>query len=382
MGKQKAANGIGSIRKKIVRKNGKEYIYWEARYTVGKDPSTGKQRQKSISGKTQREVREKMQRACVELDSGQYVEPTKMTVQCWIDSWLTGYTKNLKPQTQISYHTICDTHIIPALGAAYLQKLTPADVQHFLNVLQEEKHLSPKTIKNVHGVLHSALEQAVALHYLRDNPAKRCTLPKVQRSNRKGLDDEGIARFLAAIQGDIYENVFLLALFTGMRQGEILGLTWDCVDFENRTIQVRQQLQYKSNGSGQKEIISTKSGKARVITVARDVIGILGIQKLRSTSEYVFEKSDGQPLAATTVYKRFKKLAAAAGYPDLRFHDLRHCFAVVSLRAGDDVKTVQENLGHYSAAFTLDVYGYVTAQMREESAENIQQYIDRLERGK
>lgn len=382
MGKQKAANGSGSIRKKVIQKNGREYIYWEARYTIGKNPATGKQIQKSISGKTQREVREKMQKACVELNDGRYIEPMKLTVAEWMNHWLQNFLRNTKESTAVSYRTICQTHIIPAIGNIPIQQLTTEMLQQFLNDLIDEKLLSPKTVRNVHGVLHRALEQAVQIKYIYQNPAAHCNLPRVKKEKIQGLDDKGITRFLAVVQGNKYKNVFMLALFTGMRQGEILGLTWDCVDFDAGTITIKQQLQQKRDGSGAWVLVQTKTGKDRIIAMSQEVLKILTEQREISNSPFVFSKEDGKNLCAGTVRHSFKQLAVEAGYPNLRFHDLRHCFAVVSLRAGDDVKTVQENLGHYSAAFTLDVYGYVTAQMREESAENIQQYIEHLKREK
>ena len=277
---------------------------------------------------------------------------------------------------------IIRTHIIPGIGAVQLQKLSSQIIQEFLNELSDSKALSPKTVKNVYGVLHKALKQAVILHYIKSNPAEGCELPKVKKPDLTALDDNMIIDFLKAIQGHKFENVYLIALFTGMRQGEILGLTWDCIDFDTSTITVKQQLQLRRDGSKEYVLVPTKSGRTRQITVSKSVIGILGIEKNRSTSEFVFTNDNGKPLSATTVYKNFKRLVSAAGLSSLRFHDLRHGYAVAALRAGDDIKTLQENLGHYSAAFTLDVYGYVTAQMKQESAVNMEQYITDLVREK
>lgn len=380
--KRRAAAGCGSIRKKTVTRNGKAYEYWEARYTTGYDPKTGKQRQRSISGKSLTDVRNRMQLACVGLSEGTYIQPIKILLRDWLNTWLQDFTKGIKPSTQYSYQKIIRTHIIPGIGAVQLQKLSSQIIQEFLNELSDSKGLSPKTVKNVYGVLHKALKQAVILRYIKSNPAEGCELPKVKKPTLTTLDDSMIIDFLKAIQGHKFENVYLIALFTGMRQGEILGLTWDCIDFNTSTITVKQQLQLRRDGSKEYVLVPTKSGRTRQITVPKSVIGILGIEKNRSASEFVFTNDDGKPLSATTVYKNFKRLVSAAGLSSLRFHDLRHGYAVAALRAGDDIKTLQENLGHYSAAFTLDVYGYVTAQMKQESAVNMEQYISDLIREK
>ena len=155
----KAASGAGTIRKKTVTRSGKEYTYWEARVTIGRDPGTGKQIQRSFSGKTQKEVREKMQAAAVSVNEDTYTEPSKMTVGQCLDIWQVDYLGGLKPFTVASYRTQIKNHIMPAFGAMKLKALDAHTIQRFYNRLT----LSPKTIKNIHGVLHKALQRAVAL---------------------------------------------------------------------------------------------------------------------------------------------------------------------------------------------------------------------------
>jgi hypothetical protein len=158
----RGANGNGTIRKKTVKsKNGNEYTYYEARVTVGCDPVTGKQRQKSITGKTKSEVRQQMSTMIYEVDNGLYTEPTKKTLEEWLELWLDTYIKGMvKPYTEDSYRSICKVHIIPALGKVRLSNLQPMMIQQFYNDLFRNEILSAKTIKNVHGVLHKSLEQA------------------------------------------------------------------------------------------------------------------------------------------------------------------------------------------------------------------------------
>lgn len=161
----RAANGSGTIRKKTVTRNGKEYTFWEARCTVGYDLGTGKQIQKSITGKTQKEVRQELSRIVRELDEGTYKVPSKLTLKEWMETWLTDYQGNVKPSTALLYRQQAEMYIIPRLGSVKLQALTSDDIQKFYNELFRSKEdggrgLSAKTVKNVHGVLHKALEQA------------------------------------------------------------------------------------------------------------------------------------------------------------------------------------------------------------------------------
>lgn len=286
----KAAAGAGTIRKKTVTRNGKQYSFWEARITTGKD-GRGRQIQRSFSGKTQKEVREKMQAAAVEITDGAYIAPAKMTVGEWLDAWSGEYLNSVKPMTAESYKKNIRVHIKPALGAVKLSALSAVDVQKFYNALvrdgytvtrtvsgkkvTEQKPLSPKSIKNIHGTLHKALEKAVALGYIKFNPADHPDLPRIEKHEIKPLDDEEINKFLSAIRGHQFETLYTVTLFTGMRQAEVLGLSWDCVDFERGTILVKQQLQQYGTTGGKYVLNTTKNSRWRTIAPAEYVMKLL-----------------------------------------------------------------------------------------------------------
>lgn len=409
---KKSARGSGTIRKKTITRNGKTYQYWEARYTAGTDPGTGKQIQRSITGKTQKEVAQKLKAATLAIDTGTYIAPNKQTVGQWLETWEATYLGGVKPRTASIYKNDISRFITPNIGAIRLDALNTHTIQALYNKLAKEgrriaKHdesgkvikqggktvyeaapLSPKTIKNIHGVLHSALKQAVLNGYIHFNPADACTLPRVEKQDLKPLDEVQIAAFLKEIRGHRFESLFLVALFTGMRQGEVLGLTWDCIDFETRTILINKQLQlHQENDMEAYKLVSTKNGRARTITAAPFVMAQLRARRaeqaqqrlsagpLWEASDLVFTDDLGHHLTKPTVYRDFKKAAAAIGRPDARFHDLRHSYAVASIRSGDDIKTVQGNLGHATAAFTLDVYGHVTDQMKQDSADRMEAFI-------
>ena len=388
---KKSAKGTGTIRKKTVTRNGKPYTYWESRVTVGRDPGTGKQIQRSFTGKTQKEVREKMQAAAVEVNQGTYTAPSKLTVGQWLDIWQRDYLGSVKPMTALNYSQHIKNHIRPAMGAIKLDALDTPTIQKLYNSLSVEKDgrpgLSPKTVKNVHGVLHKALQQAVKVGYIRFNPADACELPRMEKKEIKPLDDAAIAAFLQAIRGHRFEAVYLTMLFTGMRRGEVCGLTWDCVDLERGTILINKQLQNVAGKPGEFVLVSTKNSKGRTITAAASVVEVLKkhrtqqrLDQLRAgpmwqETGFVFCNEIGERLSPNTVYHNYKRLVASIGIPEARLHDLRHSYAVAALRAGDDIKTVQGNLGHHAAAFTLDVYGHVTEEMKKASADRMEQYI-------
>lgn len=388
---RKAAQGTGTIRKKTVTRNGKDYTYWEARYTTGVDPGTGKQIQRSITGKTQKEVAQKLKAATAAIDAGTYIAPSKMTVGEWLDNWAAEYLGGVKPFTVVSYEGQIKNHIKPALGAVSLEALNTHTIQGFYNRLGkphgETPGLSAKSVKNVHGVLHKALQQAVAVGYIRFNPTDSCVLPRAQRAEIKPLDENQSKAFLSAIKGHPFEDLFTITLFTGMREGEALGLTWDCVDFDRGTITISKQLQREKKKGGRYIFAPLKNDKARTVTLAPWVMSLLRSHRahqnearlkagpLWEDSSLVFTNELGHHLAIHTVYKKFKDVVASIGCPDARFHDLRHSYAVAAIRSGDDIKTVQGNLGHATAAFTLDVYGHVTDQMKQESAARMEGYI-------
>ena len=383
---RKAASGSGTIRKKTINRGGKEYTYWEARFTQGYDPGTGKQIQKSITGKTQKEVAKKLKEATAAIDAGTYSAPSKMTVEQWLDIWTAEYLGSVKPRTLDNYKGVVKARIKPGLGAVKLEALTSHTIQSYYNGLSKEG-LAPKTVKNIHGILHKALQQAVANGYIRTNPADSCILPRAVRKELKPMDEDMITAFLKAIQGHQYEQLFTVTLFTGMREGESLGLLWDCVDLTKGTITVDKQLQLIRGSKGQYQMVPTKNSKGRTISIAPFVVSALKKVKrkqlenrlrygeLWEDSGFVFTDDLGNHLSASTVYKSFKAVMVQIGSPETRFHDLRHSYAVASIKSGDDIKTVQENLGHATAAFTLDVYGHVTEKMKQESAARMEQFI-------
>lgn len=383
----RAAQGSGTIRQ---RPDGR----WEARFTIGRDPGTGRQIQRSVYGATQQEVRKKLAEAVAALDAGNYFEPSKMTLGRWVEIWLQEYMGDKKYLTVKHYKAQCRAHIVPSLGAVKLSELTTPQIQSFYNGLQRGG-MAAKSVRNVHGILTKCLSTAVQVGYLRDNPASRVTLPKVEKKEIRPLSDEQVKAFLTVSAGDEYEIILKTILFTGLREAEATGLTWDCIEFKAGTIKVCKQLQKRPQQDGGFTFAPLKNNKTRIIKPAPFVLSLLERRRREQVEQrfragelwtgwsnaeerktaLVFTTATGGNLSPQTVYNHYKKLARKIGAPDSRVHDLRHTFAVLSLQNGDDVKTVQGNLGHATAAFTLDVYGHVSERMKEDSAARMEAYI-------
>ena len=389
---KKGANGAGSIRKIATTRNGKEYTYWQGRYTEGYDACTGKQIQRSITGKTQKEVAQKLRQITAEIDAKTYVAPCKLSVAEWMAVWAQDYLVGIKASTAYLYKRTIELYIEPHLGHIRLDTLNAHTVQHFYNELAklskpEVAPLSAKSIKNIHGVLHKALKQAVLTGYLRTNPSEACILPRIIRKEMRPLEEDQVAVFLREVQGHPHEYLYKIALFTGLREGELLGLMWDCVDFEKGTILINKQLRRSQRKGGTYYFSPPKNNKSRTITPAPYVMKLLQAQKVQQAEQrlmagpaweasgLVFTNEFGRYVSYRAIFDSFKRIVKRIGLPDARIHDLRHTYAVNCIRAGDDIKTVQSNLGHATAAFTLDVYGHFTDDMRSVSAQRMEGFI-------
>ena len=376
----RAPQGAGGVCK---RSDGR----WQGTYTIGTDPGTGKPMKKYVYARSEKECVKKLQALQAAINSGTFQQPNRMTVGQWLDVWADEYLGGVKPGTVKTYKVQIRMHIKPALGAVKLQKLVPHAIQAFYNSLQRDKGLSPKTVKNIHGVFHGALEQAAALDYIRFNPADKCKMPRVERKEVAVLPEGKIPAFVQQAGQDVYGTLMYATLFTGLRESEALGLTWDCVDFEGGNIRIKQQLQ-RNTEADTYELGPLKNDKPRLITPAPTVMQRLRTRSVQQKRDrlragpawdnplnLVFTNEFGKNLIQRTVVKKFKDVAAAIEEPELRFHDLRHTYAVNALQSGDDIKTVQDALGHHTAAFTLDTYGHVTARMKQASAERMEQFI-------
>ena len=406
---KKSANGSGSIRK---RADGT----WEGRYCAGIDPGSGKLIRKSIYGKSQEDVRKRLTKITSELDDGTFLEPAKMSLSKWLDIWLKDYCGDKKYLTVKHYTAQVETHIKPGLGAVKLGKLSPVMIQNFYNELGRTGHkvekkdkktgkitasyepLSPKSVRNIHGILTKALSTARDIDYLKTNPCDKVKLPRVERKEIHPLSDEQVQAFYREAAADEYKYLLQIIPFTGLREAEAMGLTWDCVDFAAGTLKINKQLVKRPNNAGGFTLAETKNSKIRVVKPAPTIMSLLKERQVQQIEQrlkagelwtgwqnekerqtaLVFTTATGGNLSPQTVYNHCKKIMDRIGAGDRCVHDLRHTYAVLSLQNGDDIKTVQGNLGHATAAFTLDVYGHVSERMKDDSAARMENYISNI----
>ena len=372
----KRANGEGNIRR---RADGT----WESRLVIN-----GKRR--SAYGKTQAEVRQKLRNmqkaneACLDLAA------SEMTVSEWLLIWMRDYRNSIKDSTKATYWTDIKLHILPYIGKVKLSALTSEKVQRMYNKLVAEG-ISPKSVRNTHGILHKALGQAVKLKYISGNVCDNCEIAATAKKEMQPIKDGNLRIFLEKIKGNRCEDMLLIAVFTGMRESEIIGLSWDCIDFERKQIRIYRQLSKERKKGGGYVFSDLKNKKARSFSAADVVFDTLmrvkeaqAAQKAaypdvwKNPHNLVFTDARGKHICTNTLYMNFKRVVRGMGMPDVRFHDLRHTFATLSIEAGNDIKTISTSLGHATTAFTMDVYGHVSDKMQRESAQRMQAYLDNL----
>ena len=324
MGKRRA-NGEGSIRK---RENG----LWEGRMKINGIP-------KSVYGKTQAEVRVKLTEIRNALDNDEYLEPTDTTIKEWLELWQEEYLEDVKQSTADRYKSCIRIHIIPALGENRLLDLRSSMIQKFLNNCKRTSGLSEKSVKNIRLVLHKALEQAVEDEQIKKNPCDKAKVPSYDEPPKemRPLKDHEVPMFLQAIKGHQFEALFYVALFTGMRESELIGLTWDCIDFQHGTIHIYRQLRKTREKKGSYVFTSLKNKQARTFSPPQNVLDVLKKVKIRQAElrlkagtswsnpdDLVFTNDLGKHVATFTLYKYFKEVVTQIGLSEMRFHDLRH----------------------------------------------------------
>ena len=373
---KRRANGEGNIRK---RSDGR----WEGRYTAGRDPETGKTVYKNVLGKTQAEVKAKLKQAIQENTEVDTLKAAQYTVGQWMDIWFENYAKiKVRPTSHQTYRGYIDNHIKPNIGKIQLGKLTTLELQKLYKKLLSKgrvdrieakgqpKGLSPKTVRNIHQVISSAMDFARSQKLIAVNPADSCALPKLEHREMKTLPAEQLASFLREAKESGVFEMYYIELATGLRRGELLGLKWEDLDLEQGTLRVQRQVS-RINGEVVEAPLKTKNSY-RTISLGGDAVGILNEQRKKcGGSEYVFPSPTGGPISPDSVIQMLHRVLKRAGLPKVRFHDLRHTFATVALQNGVDIKTVSGMLGHYSAGFTLDTYAHVTTQAQREAAKTM-----------
>lgn len=310
-----------------------------------------------------------------------------------LDDFFVDYLKaiksSLRPNTFQQYSQIVNQHISPILGKYKLEDLKPNIIQQFYN-FKIDDGVSERTVILIHAVLHKAFKQAVLWGIIGWNPSDGVIRPKMKRKEMQVLDDVQVRNLLLAAKGSWMETILQLAITTGMRFGELLGLKWSDLNWETRQLQIQRQAK---RIIGQGIVFSepkTKAGR-RTIVLGKSTVKLLRkhwldqqsmINKLESGWEdldLIFPSKIGTAIDQSNVTKLFKELLKKANLPEIRFHDLRHTSATLMLKQGINPKIVQERLGHSDISMTLNCYSHVLPSMQEEAAEIIDEQLTLIE---
>ena len=234
------------------------------------------------------------------------------------------------------------------------------------------------------------LDKAVKLNLLHQNVSKHCELLRFVKHAMYPLSKEDVGQFMELAKNDLYYLMMRLDFFTVLRESELIGLSWDCVDFDKLTLRVyRQFVRIASDpDKGKMMYMPLKNGKERTITLTTSALNVLKEAKrkqsemrLRAGSSWenehnmIFTRENGRFVRFKTLYVHFKAIVKKMGRPEVRFHDIRHTFATLSLQSHIDPKTLSEALGHATVAFTLDVYGHSNEDMKQQAADQLEQLI-------
>lgn len=364
---RKRGSGEGSIYR---RRDGR----WAASLTVGND-ANGRQRRRAFYAKTRREVEEKLARARAAQLDGLLLESNQLTVSEYLTRWLEDDARvTVRPTTYASYESVIRLHISPHLGRVKLSKLGPAQVQALYAKLEQDG-ASPRMRQYVHAILHRALSRAVKWELITRNPCTAVARPRAPQKEIRPLDQAQVRSLLKVAHGDPLEALYVLAVTTGLRQGEILALRWQDVDIERRTVTVRRTLT-EVNGQLAFGEPKTKRGR-RAVEIPE--LAARALRAHRSTiaaiphpASLVFADSKGGPIRKQNLVRRsFRPLLKRAKLGHVRFHDLRHTAATLLLAEGVHPKVVQERLGHATISITLDTYSHVLEGMDREAANRL-----------
>jgi integrase len=374
-----------------IRKRGSK---WCVVVDVGRDEN-GKRRQKWHSGfdrKTDAEAA--LTKFLGQVNDGTYVEPNKQTVgEFLLQEWLPARKASLRPSTHASYERNIKTHIDPTIGGTQLQRLTPAALNALygslgVNGRRDGKPLAPRTIRYVHTILRKALHDAVRWGKLVRNPADASEPPSARATQPKAPNAwtaDDLRRFLLSARNDRLYPMWLLFATTGMRRGEVAGLTWADVDLNAARIAVtraRVVVGYKVDNSAPKSDRGRRNIALDSATVAalrdwqvRQFEERFALGEAYQVSPLVFTWEDGRSLHPDWISKAFKRKTKAFGLPVLSVHGLRHTAASLALAAGVHPKVVSERLGHSTVSLTLDTYSHAIPALQESAAELMAQLV-------
>lgn len=357
---KRRGQGEGSL---YQRKDGR----WAATLDLGwRD---GKRIRRSLYAPTRREVVEKLKAARRAIDAGLTPTSDRMTVAAYLTDWLDATRATVRPSTWTRYRGMVRTHHAPRIGRIPLSKLTPGDVERMLRGMADAG-LSARTCHHARAILRTGLARAVAHGLILRNPAALAAPPRVEHREVESWDAAQVRTFLESVRGHRLEALFTIAVVTGLRQGELLGLRWSDIDLATGTLTVRHALQ---RVDGRLQLVETKTPRSRRTIPLPE----LALRALRTAQDgsmvgtHLFTTPSGGPLYGTAVYRDFLDATDAAGLPRIRFHSLRHTAASLLLAQGTHPRVVMEMLGHSTIALTMNTYSHVIPALEREAADTM-----------
>ena len=333
-----------------------------------------------------------------ELQTGTYANAGKITVEAYLDQYFVTYCAHMRPNTKTAAMGYMKKHIIPSVGQMRLKDLTTLQIQQIYNkmlitefkaakyktinkeevLISPAKTYSPKTIKNVHGVLSTALNKAVKTNLLMHNPCDNITLPKSKSFEYIIPERDELKSIIDAIKDtELYEAILTCAIL-GIRRSEVMGLYWSDIDFEEKKISINRSLIYVEE-THRLEIGELKTESSHRTLPAPDVLldTLSELYKrnvsneMKQASPLIFTNELGNPVRPAKLTRLYKQSATKAGFPKMRLHDLRHTVVTYLIESGQSPKTVQEFVGHTDARFTLKQYAHVINESKRKSSQVI-----------
>lgn len=367
-----------------IEKRGNKYSFV---VDIGRDPVTKKRRQKRVSGFTsERKARKAMIDMISEINNSTYSEPTEKTFGEYMTEWLAHKEKRVTNGTYNHYKTYAVNHIIPGIGHIKMKDLRPRHLQDFYDALLDNTKLSRRSIHHIGRIISNCLNSAVKMHEIQTNVASVVGAVTVPKTEQMYWDVDEVNKFIESSRDHIHFIAFYLAIFTGMRQGEILGLKWDCVDFDNKTIYVKRSIKRVDNSGELRDLKNNSS--YRSITMSDNLINELKQhKKLQNEHKMKFRKDyddqdfvvatkTGTFVLPTNIARAFRLIRNKLDVKQIRFHDLRHTHASLLLKQNVHPKIVQERLGHSSIETTLDTYSHMLPNMQESVAHKLDEMFN------
>jgi len=367
---------------------------WLVTVELGRDPVTRRRRRAHLTTATRREAEREEARLRHEAATGVDLEPTKITLADYLQRWLEAVRANLAPATYQRYDGLLKHQVIPHIGGLMLTKLRPLQVQQLYARLQVQGRadgrggISARTLLHVHRVLSEALRQAVRWQIVARNVCESVESPHAPRVEMRALSPDEARQLLEVAQAEdgILGDAVIIAVHTGLRLGELLGLRWADVDTEQGRITIHRTVQYlPGEGTIQREPKTARGN--RTVPIGATAVSTLGRLRRRQLearlavgtayedSGLAFTDPRGRPIPPYRLSQRFAGLLRRADLPRMRFHDLRHTHATLMLARGVHPKVVSERLGHASIAITLDTYSHVLPTLQEDAARALDAWL-------